>query len=243
MVKVKSAIKGKRFTNMLDIPAPAAPTSAVVVLEAPVRFNPAPDLSLVSRGDKQTFIPTLADKYPLAISKGGSATGRLMNIGAYCLSTLGAAFTQSQAEAMKDKNADGTAQPGKSWAVISKDEKKALSDKYDALRQQYYVDAKAVALAINGRADVQVTSFKTTRTGKGIQFATIALLPTVKTSVESVLRTENETLKARLAALEAMVPRKVATSARKKADKVAHEAAPIDVAATAEQQPVAAPVS
>lgn len=173
-----------------------------------IEVHPTKDLTLIQMNDKSA-IPPQFKKYPLAVSKTGNWTGRLMNIGDYCLQKLGKAFNQRQADALRIA--------GKVVPVASEAERKSLSAELDNIRKHYFADAKAYHAALSSRDDVQVTSLAIRPNAKGFAITARSQLFTNRETEADVLRKELEDAKLQLAELKKHVPKGVAAKIEKKA--------------------------
>lgn len=229
------AAKGKPALNPIDIPEGAvkegAKPGAVVNTQTSLApWQPSEGINLLTQGENAVTHQAFA-KYPLALSKTGRFTGKLMNIGDYALAKTGKAFVQSQADRIK-------AETGKAPDVMSADEKKALSDEMNGLKKQFFQEAKQVVAAINAHPDAQVRRVALRKTASG------GMAMTAVTVLERNTISEVEQLRQQLKEVTIQrneLAKNVAPKLAKRIESQAREQVAHDVEATVSQGAAPAP--
>lgn len=188
-----------------------------------------PAMVASSVNENDLALQGIASRYVLGHTAKGRLTGRVESIGEFTLRKTkdtqhpnGRAFNANHQKAtMKSHPELGKLE------IVSDDERKALSAELDAVRKAYYAELKPVAIALHMDKRTEFQSMRLVKGKHGVSLTTRALIRAPEHSVENQLKAENASLKARLEALESMVPKKVMAQAVKQA-----EAQAIDVTST-----------
>lgn len=218
------AAKGKPGINPIEIPSGSVvgvetkvPGKHDVTMVGMTRWQPAEGINLLTAGENAVTHQAFAG-YPLATSKTGRLTGKLMNIGDYTLMKTGKAFVQRQADAIK-------AETGKTVDVLSAEEKKVISDEMNDLKKRFFQEAKQVVAAINAHPDAQIRRVAIRKTASGgMAMTAVTVLERNTISEVDQLRRQLKEANATNAELKKHVNPRIAKNAETRAqEQVAHE--------------------
>lgn len=197
----------------------------------------ADDLTVIKVND-DNMVPVPLRNFPMAYSRAGRITGKLMNIAQFCQMKTGRAWNDKHAATVLDTTGVKLhVLPNKTEA--DKVARKTLSEELDALRPQFYNACKSVAAGFIARNDAQVEKARIRQTSRGIVMDTMTIILTGKSSEADKLRAELAKRDALLTAYEQKLGAKMVKQMRKQVDR------PIDVAAvlTHQADEPAAPVT